>query len=249
MARKMRCGTSAKEDKNTDKPFWTIRNPQWTICVGAKHSMARATQTRKNTRIQREKTQLILDSALAVFSRQGFRGTTIDQIAEHAGISKPNILYYFDDKQSIHTILVEDILEKWLEPLAQIDPDGEPVNEILAYVSRKLDLAFDYPRESRLFAHEIMRGASAIIPALEQDLRPLVDEKVDLIRSWISQGRLAPVDPRHTLFMIWATTQHYSDFDTQVEAMCPDEDRKKRFDDARKNLEFAMRRMLTPTPG
>ena len=30
---------------------------------------------------------------------------------------------------------------------------------------------------------------------------------------------LAPVDPQHLIFMIWATTQHYADFATQVEAV------------------------------
>jgi TetR/AcrR family transcriptional regulator len=50
---------------------------------------------RAQTRIQREKQDLILEAALDVFSRQGFRGATIDQIAEAAGMSKPNLLYYF----------------------------------------------------------------------------------------------------------------------------------------------------------
>ena len=40
-----------------------------------------------------------------------------------------------------------------------------------------------------------------------------------MIRSWVDAGRLAPVDPQHLLFMLWATTQHYADFAVQVEAM------------------------------
>ena len=51
------------------------------------------------TRIQREKQDIILDAALNVFSLHGFRGATIDQIADAAGMSKPNLLYYFASTQ------------------------------------------------------------------------------------------------------------------------------------------------------
>jgi TetR/AcrR family transcriptional regulator len=59
---------------------------------------ARAMETQRKTRIQLENEERILDAALDVFSVRGFRGATIDQIAEHAGMSKPNLLYYFRRK-------------------------------------------------------------------------------------------------------------------------------------------------------
>ena len=55
--------------------------------------MTRAASRQNPTRIQREKTEAILAAALDVFSTHGFRGATLDQIAEAAGISKPNLLY------------------------------------------------------------------------------------------------------------------------------------------------------------
>ena len=47
-------------------------------------------------------------------------------------------------------------------------------------------------------------------------LKALVDEKAAVIRAWSEAGHLAPVDPHHLIFSIWAATQHYADFDTQV---------------------------------
>ena len=47
---------------------------------------------RPRTRIQTEKRETILEAALEVFSTHGFRGSTIDQIAAAAGMSKPNLL-------------------------------------------------------------------------------------------------------------------------------------------------------------
>lgn len=62
------------------------------------------------TRIQSINRRLILDAALDVFSAYGFRGSTIDQIAEKAGMSKPNLLYYFPRKQNIYVTVLEDTL-------------------------------------------------------------------------------------------------------------------------------------------
>lgn len=178
----------------------------------------RSAATRKRTRIQAEKQELILEAALDVFSRNGFRGSTIDQIAERAGLSKPNLLYYFRTKEAIHRQLIDRLLENWLGPLQQIDPDGEPIEEIRSYIRRKLQLARDYPRESRLFANEILQGAPRIGEELA-DLKQLVDEKSEIFETWIARGELAPSDPRHLLFSIWAVTQHYADFDAQVQAV------------------------------
>ena len=61
-------------------------------------AIPRAAKTQRRTRIQEEKEEQILEAALDVFSTHGFRGATIDEIAEAAGMSKPNLLYYFRTK-------------------------------------------------------------------------------------------------------------------------------------------------------
>ncbi|MFY8100985.1 MAG: TetR family transcriptional regulator, partial [Allorhizobium sp.] len=81
-------------------------------------AIPRAAQTQRRTRIQEEKEELILEAALEVFSQRGFHGSTIDQIAEVAGMSKPNLLYYFRTKEAMHRALIDRVLENWLEPLA-----------------------------------------------------------------------------------------------------------------------------------
>ena len=158
-------------------------------------------------------------AALEVFSRDGFRGATVDRIAETAGMSKPNLLYYFKGKTDVYHAVLDDQLDAWLDPLRTLDPDGDPIDELRNYLLRKLEMARDYPRESRLFANEIIRGAPILGDELAGPLKALVDEKAQVIREWIRVGRLAPHDPHHLIFAIWATTQHYADFDTQVRAV------------------------------
>ncbi len=201
---------------------------------------------RPATRIQRDKTGKILDAALDVFSRFGFRGSTLDQIAECAGLSKPNLLYYYSGKEEIHRELLTRLLEAWLAPLQALDPAGEPIPEITLYVRRKLEMARDHPRESRLFANEIIQGARVIEDFLRGELRMQVDRTAAIIDSWSKDGRIAPINARHLIFSIWATTQHYADFEAQVRLVLGREDIA--FDDAAAHLETMYRRTLDP-PG
>ena len=173
----------------------------------------------KTTRIQEANRRILLEAALDVFSAYGFRGTTIDQIAEKAGMSKPNLLYYFKRKQDIYVSVLEETLEEWLKPLHELDPQGDPVEELRRYITRKIDMSSKKPEASRLFANEILHGAPAIKAFLTTSLKALVDDKASVIRQWVSEGRLAAIDPYHLIFMIWATTQHYADFDVQVRAI------------------------------
>lgn len=192
----------------------------------------------RRSRIQREKRELILDAALEVFSAYGFRGATIDQIAEAAGMSKPNLLYYFRRKEDIHTTLMQRMLDTWLEPLKEIDAIGDPLTELRSYIRRKLEMARDFPRESRLFANEMLEGAPRILALLQGELKSLVDEKAAVMKGWMRDGKIVRTDPWHLIFAIWATTQHYADFDVQVRAVLgPDRGGDGRFEDAARVLE------------
>ncbi len=153
------------------------------------------------------------------FSAHGFRGSTVDQIAREANLSKPNLLYYFPSKEAIHQHLLSMLMDTWLAPLRAMREDGDPLDEILTYMRRKLEMSRDHPRESRLFANEILQGAPRILDMLETELKDLVDEKAGLIAGWMADGRLAPSDPHHLIFSIWSLTQHYADFDVQVHAV------------------------------
>ena len=198
---------------------------------------------RPQTRIQQRNTEAILDAALEVFSSQGFRGATLDRIAERAGLSKPNLLYYFPTKAAIHEALLAGLLDTWLDPLRALDPEGDPVEEVLTYVRRKLEMSRDLPRESRLFANEILQGAPVVGPTLGTHLKALVDEKAAVIAGWAEAGRIAPVDPHHLIFSVWALTQHYADFDVQVRAVLGTD--QTPFDAAEAHLTAMFRRMLT----
>jgi TetR/AcrR family transcriptional regulator len=174
---------------------------------------------RAKTRNGEANVERILDAALSAFAMDGLAGARIDAIAEMAGLSKPNLLYYFRTKHDLYLAVLRRTLAMWLVPLARIHADSDPRAALTDYVTEKLEYARDHPKASRLFAIEVMRGAPLLNEVLSGELKMLVDSKVTLLRRWMAQGRLPRREPHHLIFMIWATTQHYADFSTQVEAI------------------------------
>jgi len=202
---------------------------------------------KKTTRIQTENTERVLDAALDVFSTHGFRGSTVEQIATVAGMSKANVLYYFRRKQDIYVAVLEKTLADWLDPLHALNPDGEPLDELWRYAEAKLRLSREAPAASKLFANEVISGAPMIGHYLQNELRDLVDHKCAVIQSWIDAGKLAPINPLHLLFFIWSTTQHYADFSPQIDALHAG-DTDQLFADAHITLKRLLIRGLAPAP-
>ena len=194
------------------------------------------------SRIQKKNHSVIMAAGLKIFSQFGFRGSTLDQIATESGLSKPNILYYFSSKEAIYEALLTQLLAHWLKPVRDINPDGNPIEEILGYAKHKMMMSRLYPRESRLYANEIIQGAPRIKDALKGELREVVSTLVKLMNKWSSAGLIRSVDAHHLIFSIWAMTQHYADFDVQVQAVLGEGDH---FPDAERYFEDMLRRMLT----
>ncbi len=173
------------------------------------------------TRIQNANRDLILKAALDVFSAYGFRGATVDQVAQKSGLSKPNLLYYFRRKEDLYTAVLEHTLTGWLGPLRKLDAKADPIAELTRYIEAKLDMSFANPAASKLFANEILHGAPHIGKFLEGPLKDLVEAKVQVINTWVAKKKINPVDPYHLIFAIWAVTQHYADFSVQVATLLP----------------------------
>lgn len=161
----------------------------------------------------------ILAAALRLFSRHGLHGTTIDEVAAAADVSKTNLFYYFPNKEALYLAVLRELLAVWLEPLRAFSAEQDPHEALDTYIRAKLALSRDQPDASRLFCLEMIQGAPLLRDELAQELRELVERKALVIQAWVASGRLAPVEPHHLVFSLWALTQHYADFAAQVEAL------------------------------
>jgi TetR/AcrR family transcriptional regulator len=173
-------------------------------------------QRKQRTEVKRT---AILDAALELFARYGLHGTTVDQIAEAANVSKTNLFYYFPTKEDVYVAALQTLLTQWLNPLLSLDAAADPVQSLTGYIRQKMEFSRSSPEVSRLFCLEIVQGAPLIGRVLRTSLKKQVQQKAGVINAWIAAGRLAPIDPYHLIFSIWSITQHYADFAVQIEAI------------------------------
>jgi AcrR family transcriptional regulator len=79
--------------------------------------MAEVLEARTETRRRRkaERPQEILDAAFVEFSRHGYAVTTLDQIAERAGVTKGTIYVYFENKEHLFISMVRALKKATLD--------------------------------------------------------------------------------------------------------------------------------------
>lgn len=161
----------------------------------------------------------ILAAAERVFARAGFSGATMAQIAEESGLPKANLHYYFGNKEALYRAVLAHILQDWLAPTHGIMPEADPREAIESYIRSKMALSASRPHASKVWANELLHGATVIGELLSSELRPIVQAKAAVIDQWVAEKKMAPVDSTHLFFSIWASTQTYADFDLQVSAV------------------------------
>lgn len=161
----------------------------------------------------------ILKAAETVFAEAGFGGATMQLIADMAGLPKANLHYYFATKEELYRKVVERIFLIWLDAATAMDGAPGPAEGIGAYIDAKMEISRQHPNGSKVWASEVMHGAPVIQDYLETTLRDWTAGRAEVIRRWIAEGKMAPVDPERLLYMLWATTQHYADFGHQIEVL------------------------------
>lgn len=173
----------------------------------------------RRTDIRRENERAILEAAEKVFAEAGFGGATMQLIADMAGLPKANLHYYFATKEDLYRRVVQQIFEIWLDAAACFDDAPGPIEGIGAYVDAKMDISRTHPHGSKVWASEVMHGAPVIQDYLETTLRDWTEGRIAVIQRWIDDGKMKPVNPRHLLYLLWATTQHYADFGHQIQTL------------------------------
>ncbi|MBZ5487754.1 TetR family transcriptional regulator C-terminal domain-containing protein [Halomonas aquamarina] len=177
--------------------------------------MPAETVTSENAQRERIE-QRILNAGEQVFAKHGYRGASLQSIADQAGLPKANILYYMGSKQTLYIRLLNRMMRRWNAVLENITPDSDPGQVLSSFIRTKMVLGQRYPDGSRLFAAEILAGAPFLNEYLAGELREWVASRAAIIRQWSAQGRMDDVDPRWLIFLIWSATQHYTEYSAQV---------------------------------
>ncbi|MDP0588113.1 MAG: TetR/AcrR family transcriptional regulator [Candidatus Endonucleobacter bathymodioli] len=169
----------------------------------------------KVSRVRQKNIQIILQAAEDEFVSSGFKGASIRDIANRAGLPKANVHYYFNSKQDLYSAVLKHVMELWETVFSGLDASDDPEKAFRSYISAKMQYCQAHSNASRVFSSEIIHGGQRF-KEYSHCFSNWINEKSGVIRSWIKDGKMDPVDPLHLLFTIWATTQYYVDFRPQV---------------------------------
>lgn len=158
----------------------------------------------------------ILRAAEEEFVLQSYRGATMQNIANRAGLPKANIHYYFKNKKNLYKVVLRSIIQEWNEGLVTMTVDSDPKQVIEKFVRTKLHQAFAHPNRHKLFAVEVIGGAPHLHDFMSTTMQEWALDKVQVMKVWHEQGKIGISDPLHLLILIWATTQRYAEFESEI---------------------------------
>jgi len=161
----------------------------------------------------------IMEAAELIFANYGFKGATTKLISQKAGVPKANLHYYFKTKELLYRRVLERILNEWINAAQAFDEFEEPGLALTKYVESKMNYSRTRPYASKVWANEMVHGAPVVSEFLETTLKKWLDDRVKVIKRWIRLGKIDRVDPTAFIYMIWSVTQHYADFETQMQIL------------------------------
>ncbi|WP_300728775.1 TetR family transcriptional regulator C-terminal domain-containing protein [Pseudomonas sp.] len=166
--------------------------------------------------IRRSNVEKILLGAEKVFAEKGFAGAAMADIAAEVQLPRSNLHYYFSTKTELYSAVLLGLLEVWKQDALCFETYDDPGLVLSTYIRAKMNHSRSRPHGSKVWADEIIHGAPVLGAMLEASLYEWAKMKEAKIRQWVADKRILAVEPSSLLYMIWASTQHYADFDHQV---------------------------------
>ena len=178
-------------------------------------STAPAREKRSDTRERLE--QEILEAAKRLFAIRGYGGVSLDHIAKEAGTAKQNLLYYFSSKESLYRRVLHGVLDVWLSYMEAITHNAnDPERALRKYIAGKLRFSREHPYDSRVYANEVIAGAPLFAQEIKDRVLPALQADIAVFKRWAELGICREVDAAHLMVVLWASTQAYADFASQI---------------------------------
>ncbi|HEX5844067.1 MAG TPA: TetR/AcrR family transcriptional regulator [Pseudomonas sp.] len=167
-------------------------------------------------RIRQKNEEAIIKAAEDEFARHGFKGTSMNTIAQNVGLPKANLHYYFNNKLGLYQAVLANILELWDSTFNSLTVADDPAEALARYIRAKLEFSRRHPKASRIYAMEVISGGENLSQLLNQDYQTWFRGRAAVFEAWSAAGKMDPVDPVHLIFLLWGSTQHYADFASQI---------------------------------
>lgn len=148
----------------------------------------------------------IIAAARTVFTRRGFHGARMQEIADEAGINKALLHYYFRSKEKLFEVIFTDLFGKFQTAFFSILASDRPlVEKIRLIVETDIDLLMQHPDVPLFVLHEMARNPEQMAErAGAAGLPDLIGEFSRQVKRAARKGEIRKIDPIDLLVNILA---------------------------------------------
>ncbi len=128
----------------------------------------------------------LLRAAVELFARKGYSATSVNEIVAAAGVTKPILYYYFNNKEGIYIEILDDAygsLDRLLDQT--VAWKGTAIEKIHRLVAESYDLFIEKMDAARV-VYMVYYGPSQAAPAYDYDRYR--DRHMEVLRRFVEEG-------------------------------------------------------------
>jgi TetR/AcrR family transcriptional regulator len=145
----------------------------------------------------------ILDAARQAFAESGFAGAGVDRIARQARVNKALIYYYFTDKQTLYTTVLEEMFTAFGDRLRPVlEETSAPADKLDRFIAVIVDFIEERPYMPRIMMRELAEGGRHLDAGTLARMGTLANIVSRLIEEGTAARAFRPVDPVLTYFTV-----------------------------------------------
>lgn len=160
--------------------------------------LVRKPRVHKPRRAPHSARDVILKAATEVFIEHGFTGSSIDQIAARAGVSKPTIYSHFDGKEKLFVAILNAVCDSFAAPIMDPGADSEDLSVMLVKIADGYTRSVLRPEIVAL--HRLFVAEAERFPELARRYFEAGPERVhrtlaEFLTSRMARGEIRKADP------------------------------------------------------
>ena len=142
----------------------------------------------------------LIEVALDVFSRQGFRGATTKEIAAQAGVAEGLIFRHFPSKEALYTAVLDSRLsspeeQKWLAEIRALMDRDDDEGVFRSMIRHTIERYTRDPRFERVVLFAALEGHELGLARLGETVDPQILSIIDYIARRQKAGALLQCEP------------------------------------------------------
>ena len=174
--------------------------------------------------------RLLLESAIALFAEKGYASTSVREIVERAGVTKPALYYYFESKEGMFRAILSWASEQLEIMLAEVLESPGTALDRFVYFYRHLYKGIIRNRNLFKMMHNLTFGLPQGVPPydFEQYQRSLINTLKAIYQEGLAKDEVKEADPEEVALFILGLVDFCFHLDN-VQPKSIDPDRPERF--------------------